>query len=292
MLISLNSFMMRAFLLPLALLPFLASAQVPNGGFESWVDQGGNLDPVGWLTYNEVQTEGGATVEQGTPGNPGGVHVVITSRPSLGGGLPIQGWISAGASGTNAGFPYASRPAMLTGQWQYGIQPNDTGVVTVALSKWNDLSSSTDVIAIGMIEVQGALSTWQSFSVPLEYSSSNMPDTAYIQIVSSINFASPVVGSFMKVDDLAFVGTVGMDAVNDRSGIDLFPNPGTTYITLTLPPGRHNITLFDATGRVVLGQRTTEERPVIRTDALPTGPYLITVRDEEGGTIRAMWVKE
>jgi hypothetical protein len=72
----------------------------------------------------------------------------------------------------------------------------------------------------------------------------------------------------------------------------VFPNPGTTHFTLTLQPDPHTITLFDATGRMVLEQRNAEERPVIGTEHLPAGVYRITVRDERGGLMGAMWVKE
>lgn len=279
---------MRAVLLPITLLPLLASAQIPNGGFENWVDQGGYLEPVGWLTYNDVPTVGGASVEQGTPGNPGNFHVVITTRQSVGGGFPIQGWTSAGMSGTNAGFPYSARPAMLTGQWQYGVQPNDTAQIIVALTN----GGSGAPIALGTLEVTGSLANWQTFQVALTYFSTETPDTAYIQLASSINFSNPVVGSFIKVDDLAFSGSVGLDEEGSPTQVPLFPNPGTTHLTLDLSPTPHTITLFDATGRMVLQQRTTDARPVIDTEALPAGLYRIAVRDEHGGSMSTSWVKE
>lgn len=71
-----------------------------------------------------------------------------------------------------------------------------------------------------------------------------------------------------------------------------FPNPGTTHFTLDLPTGPHTITLFDAMGRMVLEQRTADERPVIGTEHLPAGVYRITVRDERGAVMGATWVKE
>ncbi|HMQ77677.1 MAG TPA: T9SS type A sorting domain-containing protein [Flavobacteriales bacterium] len=70
-----------------------------------------------------------------------------------------------------------------------------------------------------------------------------------------------------------------------------FPNPGTTHFTLDLPHGPHTITLFDATGRMVLQQRTTDARPVIGTEGLPAGLYRITVWDERGAVMGATWVK-
>lgn len=83
-------------------------------------------------------------------------------------------------------------------------------------------------------------------------------------------------------------------SVNERLAHELYliPNPGTTNFTLNLPPGPHTITLFDATGRVVLEQRTAEERPVIGTEDLPAGLYRIVASDEQGAVMGATWVKE
>jgi len=243
---------------------------------------------VRWLTYNDIQTIGGATVQQGTPGNPGNFHAVITTRESIGGGFPIQGWASAGMSGTNAGFPYTARAAMLTGQWQHDIQPNDTAQILVAL---NNGSSGTP-IAFGTLEVTGSLGSWQLFQIPLTYISSDTPDTAYVQISASINFSAPVAGSFVKVDDLAFVGTVGIREFPVSNGLSVFPNPGTTDLTLELPPGPHTITLFDTMGRMVLQQRTADERTTINTETLPAGLYRISVGNERVAVTGATWVKE
>ena len=145
---------------------------------------------------------------------------------------------------------------------------------------------------MGELEVTRSISTWQPFSIPLNYFSSDMPDTAYIEIVSSIDFSNPVVGSFIKVDDLAFSGSVGLDQAGSCAQLQSFPNPGTTHFTLDLPPAPHTITLFDATGRMVLQQRTTDTRSVIATEALPAGLYRIAVRDEQGAMMGATWVKE
>jgi hypothetical protein len=85
-------------------------------------------------------------------------------------------------------------------------------------------------------------------------------------------------------------GVVGLEE-QSSSGIRLFPNPGNTQFTLDLPAGPHTITLFDATGRLVLQQRTTDTRPVVGTEVLPAGLYRISVSDECGMVTGAMWVK-
>jgi hypothetical protein len=93
-----------------------------------------------------------------------------------------------------------------------------------------------------------------------------------------------------NVTDCGF--TLRVNEFSAGSVLDIFPNPGTIHFSLTLPPGPHTITLFDATGRMVLEQRTSEERPVIGTEHLPAGLYRITVRDEQGSVMGATWVKQ
>ena len=99
-------------------------------------------------------------------------------------------------------------------------------------------------------------------------------------------------------DEISFQLTTGaceqLVGVDDRRSTywtNPFPNPGTSHFTLKLPPGPHTITLFDATGRMVLQQRTTDARPGIATEALPAGLYRISVRDERGGVMSATWIK-
>ena len=269
-----------------------ASAQIPNADFENWVNMGGILEPLGWLTYNDVPTVGGPTVQQGTPGNPGNYHAIVTTRPATGGGLPIQGWISAGVDGINDGFPLTTRPAMLTGQWQYGIQSSDTGQVIVALSKWNNVTSSTEGIAFGSLEITGSLANWESFSVPLTYLSTDAPDTAYIRIISSINFSSPVPGSFVKVDDLAFAGTVGMEEPTGQQGPILFPSPATDVLNIS-PVGPGELLLFDATGRLVLRSPITGHVGSFDVSSLAQGLFSYQMLDQHGRPVASgRWVKE
>jgi hypothetical protein len=74
----------------------------------------------------------------------------------------------------------------------------------------------------------------------------------------------------------------------EEAVISISPNPGTDHITLQLPPGPHRITVLNATGRSLLEQRTTGQRPVIHTSGLSPGIYLLRV--DNGPGIR--WVKE
>jgi hypothetical protein len=73
--------------------------------------------------------------------------------------------------------------------------------------------------------------------------------------------------------------------------VPIFPNPGTDHFTLQLPPGPHQLALFDAQGRQVLRQLLSEERPVISTAYLPSGIYHIHITDRYGRISGQRWVK-
>lgn len=257
----------------------IVKGQIPNGGFEQWVDQGGYTEPTSWLTYNDVMTPQGyfATCDPGTPGAVGAYHALITSRTTLEGST-IQGWMAAGTSGAHAGFPYAQRPATLTGQWQYGIQPSDTGEVQIALTAWNGTTGETELIAHGTLEVTGNVGAWTTFSVPFTYFSSATPDTALIQFAASKSFAAPVADSFMKIDDLAFVGTVGL---NDRTAPLLFslhPSPTSSVLQITSGSPIADVTVTDLIGRTVLTRSMNAARITLDVAELPAGRYFVRVR--------------
>lgn len=264
-----------------------ASAQIPNGGFESWVDHGTYMDPAGWLTYNDMVTSSGPviTVEQGFPGAVGALYAKITTR-ALPVGSALQGWMSIN------GFAYAGRPERLTGQWQYGIQPGDTGVVTVALSKWNSTFGTRDPIAFGTLEVMGDLAGWHPLSVPFTYYSEEVADTAYIQFEASINFADPVVGSFMKVDDLAFAGTVGVAEQLAAPSLQIYPSPTADLLNVVAPQRISEVKVMDITGRMVQERNANAESIALDVAALQTGRYLMQLRMADGKRVVRSFVKQ
>ena len=71
-----------------------------------------------------------------------------------------------------------------------------------------------------------------------------------------------------------------------------YPNPGTSSFTLQLPGGMHTIEVFDATGRRVLSERTTDANVRVDTEEIPAGLYHVRVMDALGPTQNARWIKQ
>ncbi len=77
-------------------------------------------------------------------------------------------------------------------------------------------------------------------------------------------------------------------ASSDEAVYTLFPNPGTDHFALTLPPGAHSVSLSDATGRLALKLRTSDQRATVGVAHLLPGMYFLRV-DEQLQPAR--WVK-
>ena len=84
------------------------------------------------------------------------------------------------------------------------------------------------------------------------------------------NIESYVIGSCRSDDATGIV----------REGFELryFPNPVEETLHLALPTGEKAISLYDATGKVLLSLRTQEEAPQLDMSHLPQGLYVCAVR--------------
>ncbi len=259
-----------------------ASAQVPNGGFETWNTVDTYLDPANWVTFNSVTALGGVapSCEQGSPGAVGSHYATVTTRNTAFGLFP--GIIISGDGTTGStGFAYSSRPASLTGKWQYGIQPLDTGLVVVYFTKWNNATQSSDSVGGGAVQVLGTLSGWNNMSIPISYFSSAIPDTAFILIASSMNAA--VEGSFIKIDDLGFSTVSGIEeeALADQA-IKLFPSPARDAVTISAERPIQQVKVMDMTGRTVLEQGANTAQLSMNVADLKSGRYLVQLQFANG----------
>lgn len=77
-------------------------------------------------------------------------------------------------------------------------------------------------------------------------------------------------------------------ALFDLDLVEVFPNPATDVLQVTLPEGQtHTLTLFSVTGqRAVLTQRTTSGQVALDVADFPAGAYLLRVEHTAGQVVR------
>lgn len=267
-------------------------AQVPNGGFENWSTVGTYLDPDGWITFNNLTSLGGASPScaQGSPGAVGSYYATVTSQNTAFG--VIQGVLISGNATTGvSGFPYSSRPAAMTGQWQYNIQPNDSGLVVVYMTKWNTATMSADSVGGGAIQVTGSLSGWHPLNVPITYFTSANPDTAMIAIVSSAG-DSVTAGSFISVDALGFGVVSGVVEADQVPSLRIYPSPAADVVNITAATPIADVEVMDLTGRTVVRKTLGAAGSTLDVADLPTGRYLVQVRMADGKRQVRSFVKQ
>ncbi len=268
--------------LALAALFTPALAQIPNGGFEEWATDAFGQHPLHWLSYDDdMITPGGTphtTVEPGMPGAVGNYHVVVATKQIPGGTAVVQGWLSAGDDPQDAGFGYSGRPAALTGQWQYGIMPGDTGVVTVALRGPDLAGGAFNMVAHATHEFTGTQNGWAAFSIPLAYLNTDTPYRAYLQFEASKSFTAPTVGSFIKLDDLAFQGTAGINPAGAAPDFALYPVPAGDQLHIDAARQPSKVALLGMDGRVLVQHLPATAHIVLDLSSLAAGTYMLQMQ--------------
>ncbi len=268
--------------MPVALGVFCAGsslAQVPNGGFENWSTVGTYMDPAGWITFNSITSLAGAmpSCEQGSPGVVGNYYATVTTRSTFFGLFP--GIIISGDT-AHTGFAFSSRPTALTGQWQYGIQPLDTGAVIVYLTKWNTTTQHSDSVGGGAAQLLGSLSGWHPMDIPITYISASTPDTAYVIVASSLN--APVEGSFIKVDALGFGVSTGVAQLDQVPNLRIWPSPAMDVVNVAAEDPIADVDILDLTGRSMFHKALGGSQATLDVADLPTGRYLMQVHMVDG----------
>lgn len=281
---------MRTPLLPfLLLLSIPVLSQIPNGGFETWNTVGAYEDPDGWSTMNALTYPSGNVLScaEGNPGAVGASFAKVTTH-NIPGLSVVAGVIFAGTN-AHPGFPYDQRPATLNGQWQFYMQGGDVGYMTVTLSKWNPGTSQQEPVGVGYTYMSGVMPAWQPFSIPITYASALDPDTAYIQIISSLGGATD--GSTLWVDDLQFGAALGVVEQPAVPELQLQQSPACDQLTIITREQLLVVVVVDMSGRELCRQSPNGSATTVRIAHLPAGIYAACARFRDGRSTAREFVK-
>jgi hypothetical protein len=276
-------------------------AQIPNSGFENWTNAGAYNTPDQWGNLNPTTAPASVyTCVKGTPGNPGNSYISLTSKTVLTTvvpGVAVSGRINTTTYKADRGFPMMTQPASLMFNWKYMTSGNDQGYISVLLSKWNAAMSMKDTISYTKYPFSGMVMNWATMTIPLSYRSGMMPDSALI--VLSASGATPVNGSMLDVDNLAFSGTVAGITENGSvvSSLNTYPVPAKDQLNLEFyASNKENlkIQLLDILGNVVFEKMpaatTGEYKESINTASLSKGVYFLRVLSNSGSSIRKILI--
>lgn len=269
-------------LLQLVLVSSMVLAQqIPNAGFETWA--AGN--PENWATSNAAPVY--VNVTQSSTAHGGGASARGDVVSILGSPVNIQPVLQSGPTGE--GFAISSRPAAITGWYQFTSVNGDLFGVNVILFKGGIDGTA---VASAVIANPTSHSTWTQFNIPFAYLSADVPDVCDIQfqIINPTTGSNPSIGSFFLLDDLAFSGATGVGAQRDTplsfALHQNYPNPfnPSTMITFDLPASAIvRLGVFNVLGQEVatLVQERMDagtHRVAFNGGVTPSGMYLVRLQ--------------
>ena len=260
----------------------LNGQSVPNSSFENWSQNGPFETPNNWNVSPAASKSTDAhtgtyslQLKTGIFTNP--QTQSIDTIPGI--ATTGQQGMGPGDQGTN-GYSFAAKPDSLVFWYKYQAQNNDSFVVRLNLTKWN--SGVKDMIS-DLVFLGGATTKYTRVAIAIPYLLNSQPDTATIQIVSSLSpRENLILGSTLLIDDIGFISNssaVEQNTINNNVQVSIYPNPFNNSLTIDNFKS-DNIKLIDIYGAVVLEQNTQDLDTIqISTSSLAAGIYFIVMND-------------
>jgi hypothetical protein len=265
----------------------LPESNLPNGGFEEWVD---GL-PYGWGGVNIPGYESINKYEEPRSGGLA-VHGVTLPMPFGEGTMPCM--IMTATQDPNdpgsfiPGFAYSAKPSSLTGYIKTDLKVGDMVTVVAAFNR------GEAYVGGGLLQIEANHSTWTKFTVPLQYSEDEWPDTAVVTIM--MGNTTVEAGSRFWLDDLSFSNEVAdVEYANRAASLEVVYG-GNRYIQATFHNTNAVLTkleVVDVNGRVVetLHDGIAGSSSVRwETSSVPSGVYLIKLTRPTGVVTKKVFV--
>ncbi|HRZ42798.1 MAG TPA: T9SS type A sorting domain-containing protein [Bacteroidales bacterium] len=267
-------------------------SQLPNSNFEQWT---GNK-PTSWDGTNfQVSIFIIQTVFKDSVAPKSGIYNplletklfnLLVATPTIPGILTLGTVVMNTTTYTGSvegGIPFTGMPSALSGFIKTEPAAGDSGMVALGFSKWN--GTTRDTIGAGLKWFPDTDTTWQPFSVPIQWSTAQNPDSMNIIIsCSAVGNEVAVVGSKMHIDSLTLhYGSIGVELpMDDRQFTVWGDGSHTLHYSLAGEQEPTGLTLFDLSGREIIQSRAASMQGQIDVQALPAGVYVLKLTTAGG----------
>ena len=287
------------------------SQQLPNSSFEEWKTDDSklfeDLPPGFWGTINRLRLlgpQGPITTEKSTDSHSGTYSAKITTKTF--GTFKIVGIVATGIFDQKAsppgfveGMPFTSRPTKLTGYYKFTPVNNDSCSAYINLTKYNTTLNKKDTLGEGMLIIKSPQSNWTKFEVPVNYKSTETPDTIKVAFVSSAGTVgmsstqNAQVGSSMSIDDLEldYSTEVETDCDINKKSILFYHNFTEKIEIQNKFEHPANLRIFDLYGSKVLDQILISNLSELKFDNFPAGVYFYQLRSADDQSFTGYFLK-
>ncbi len=270
----------------------LNAQNIPNNGFENWT----NSSPDDWDISNEtVLGITFTTVTQDTSSLNGNWSVKIRTitKTVFGTDISVPGLITLGdftldiinqTGDVDGGIAFTSRPDSIIGNYVSRPAQGDSGLIAIGFGKWNTATNSRDTIAESYMFFGDSVSNWHQFAMPIDWMTSDNPDSMNIIITSSdlVNYTMET-NSSLWIDNLAFVyNNTGIFDFNPESNVNVFPDQRNRQIRINfqyeevLPI---DIQIISMGGQQIITDHLTagKEQVSYNMNAFTPGMYIVNI---------------
>jgi hypothetical protein len=192
------------------LLSRLASQDIPNAGFENWVDVGNYQNPEFWDTANmSVFFNSVITTSKTEDSHSGSFAAKMETKDFI--TFTIPGLVTLGdfeidiwnmETSITEGTPFNLRPDKLNLYYKYNPAAGDKMRIGMWLLR-DDGTDIPDTVATALYESTAMVQNYTLLSLDIDYRSNETPEILNIIAVSS-NPENPTAGSVLIIDDLEF----------------------------------------------------------------------------------------
>lgn len=266
---------------------------VPNPGFEEYFTVGSTScqDPVSWDTPNDGLAlfsvcnvfqddtkfqSGSSSVRLETISVPllpiNAPGTVTTGTLELNIDNPLESFVVGGS-------PVIGMPTALTGWYDYEPMGGDS--LTIRVWMLNVTETDTTVISMDEFIEWNASGGWTQFTVPINYTTSDVPELAQILVRSSRDTESSTVGTTVWIDDLRLDGAVGGLGQSAPELPAIYPNPARDFMVIS-SQGNSTLEVYSIVGERTMAQQLNHGNNSVSVRELGIGVYLYRQIFEDG----------
>jgi hypothetical protein len=257
-----------------------------NSNFESWFPTIME-NPIDWFSANYFgldSSQPGRHMISRVYFNPPSDYAAAITNLAWGSYVIGASIVTATTSNgfKTTGFPIKGKHVILNGYYKYFPVENDTMIITV------DMYQGSLQVGRSQFIQSDSITEFTPFSIPIDYQLPGIPDTAVVNIKSSI-MRYPKAGSKVIVDKLSFDGFVASSIPTSihesftEEGIKVYPNPTRDYLVVeNLSSGNEGCTLslLNINGQVIRELRFngSQKYAQFETGDLSPGTYILILK--------------
>ena len=161
---------------------------------------------------------------------------------------------AAAAGKIENAFGFTKRVTRARFEYKFAPATGSTDKYRISIYLTRATSNGRETIAAIVKEGENVDATWQVFDFPFTYFNSNVPDSAWITVESSIN-ANYNQNTALWVDNFALQAPAGVQNSDNNIETNVYPNPSSDKTTLSYSTSKSStvaLKIFDVTGKEVM----------------------------------------